>query len=178
MSISIPDPQAPTLVGLALALAVAALGDVRERRIPNWLTGTIGAAGLLHASLAGGPGAALGALAGALVGAATLLVQFHFRLVGAGDVKLLAAVGAWVGPLRALYVLLGASALGGVLALVALARVSAAARARIGHNLLHVALTRDLAISQPSPESRAKGVPFGVALAIAALGVLALGVGS
>src|SRR5690606_804682 len=88
-------------------LAVTAWTDYRARRIPNaacvvllttgvlWHAVTIVGDGLFASSLAGGLGisaSAIGALA-ALVG---LFPLYLLRVLGAGDVKLAAAVGAWV----------------------------------------------------------------------------------
>ena len=86
----------PVLV-LSLGLAAAVVTDVRTRRIPNWLTAAMAGAGF---GLAFGGGvvtpaqAALGLLAGLL-----LMMPGHvIGATGAGDVKLMAAVGAIVGP--------------------------------------------------------------------------------
>jgi prepilin peptidase CpaA len=97
--------------------------------------------------------------------------------MGAGDVKLLAGIGAFAGPFGALWVLLFGSILGGLLSLVSLCRLDRAERARVGHNLLGVAIAGRLELPEPSALSRARGIPFGVALAAAGFIVLLLGVG-
>jgi prepilin peptidase CpaA len=95
--------------GLAI---IAALTDVRARRIPNWLTGgglllglignvllgslSDGVPGSLSAALSAASGAALGF--GLLFPLYLLRVRGTSRAMGAGDVKLLAALGAIVGP--------------------------------------------------------------------------------
>jgi prepilin peptidase CpaA len=86
--------QAP-LLGLLL---VAAVIDVRQRRIPNWLTFGLILSGLARAAAFGIPGGPANALAGLLAGAAVPLVLFILGALGGGDVKLLAGIGAWVGP--------------------------------------------------------------------------------
>ena len=103
---------------LAAALVVAGLAcftDVRSRRIPNILT--FGAAGtaLVYAALTGGGDAVRLALGGWLLGTALFLPFFLLRGMGAGDVKLLAALGAWLGPLPVLWVAIYTSLAGGVL---------------------------------------------------------------
>ena len=104
--------------GLAVAIAVvAAAWDLRTRKIPNVLTfGTALAAVLLHGLTGGLSGAGM-ALAGWVVGLALFLPMFALGGMGAGDVKLLAAVGACVGPLAVVWVALFTSIAGGVLAL-------------------------------------------------------------
>src|SRR4029450_2877695 len=79
-------------------VAVASITDVRTRRIPNLLTfGAAIAALLFHVSTGGASGLITSA-GGWMLGAALFFPVFALRGMGAGDVKLLAAVGAWVGP--------------------------------------------------------------------------------
>jgi prepilin peptidase CpaA len=88
---------------LLVALVVAAGIDARSRRIPNWLTVSLLAAGLVRSAMWGSaagvavPGIGM-ALLGMLVGGMLLIPQFALRAVGGGDVKLFAALGAWLGP--------------------------------------------------------------------------------
>ena len=105
----------PVLV-LTLGLAAAVVTDVRTRRIPNWLTGSIAGAGF-GLAFGGGvvtPGqAALGMLTGLL-----LMMPGHLiGATGAGDVKLMAAVGAVVGPDLVFRSFLYSAVAGGVFAL-------------------------------------------------------------
>lgn len=119
---------------LLLLLAIAVVSDWRQRRVPNVLVLVTLMAGLLFHSLGGSQGAAGGlfstqpgplgawrALGGAATGLLLFLPFYTFRLLGAGDVKLLAAVGSFAGPLGfvnlAVFVLLA----GGVLALARMA---------------------------------------------------------
>ena len=104
----------PALV-LALGLATAVVTDVRTRRIPNWLTGSIAGAGF---GLAFGGGvitpaqAALGMLTGLL-----LMMPGHLiGATGAGDVKLMAAVGTMLGPDVTFRAFLYSAVAGGVFA--------------------------------------------------------------
>lgn len=82
----------------AFALAAAACWfDVRTRRIPNRLTFPAAALGLAVAALVhGGPGIVASAT-GLLVGLAVFFPLFLLRGLGAGDVKLMSALGAWLG---------------------------------------------------------------------------------
>lgn len=108
-----------TLIHLiALSLAAVASGiDLRCHRIPNWLTlGGACAAVAMHGARSGGEGAALAAL-GWLVGALLLFLPFALGGLGAGDVKLVAALGAWLGPADVLWLALFTGVAGGLLAL-------------------------------------------------------------
>ena len=116
----------PNAVIAAVILAIAAIAcvtDVRTRKIPNVLTfGTTLAALLVHLVTGGAHGAAT-ALGGWLLGTALFLPFFLLRGMGAGDVKLLAALGAWLGPRDVVWLGIYSSILGGALAVgVSLAR--------------------------------------------------------
>jgi prepilin peptidase CpaA len=103
-----------------VALAVACVGcacDLRSRRIPNWLTFGAAAAALTYQMATAGVSGVGAAAAGWFVGAAIFFVPFALGGMGGGDVKLLAALGAWVGPSDALWLGLYTGAAGGVLAL-------------------------------------------------------------
>jgi prepilin peptidase CpaA len=116
----------PALLLLAL-LAAAVWHDVRARRIPNAIVfyGTL--AGLaLHGLLPAGDGlfntpmGSLGwasSLGGMALGLLVLMPMYALRLMGAGDVKLLAMVGAFVGAGAILPITVVIFAAGGVLAL-------------------------------------------------------------
>lgn len=107
----------PQLVVLSLGLAAAVVTDVRTRRIPNWLTGAIAAAGFGMA-FAGGTVTPLRAALGLLVGLVLMMPGHVIGATGAGDVKLMAAVGAVVGPDMALRAFLYSAIAGGALAII------------------------------------------------------------
>src|SRR5713101_457952 len=111
--------SAQFIAALAAVLAVsAAVSDFKERRIPNRLTYPAMVAGLLlQGALHGWRGMLLGAGGGLLFGGVFLL--FHLiKAIGAGDVKLAAALGCIVGPSASLQVLFATALAGGVLAIV------------------------------------------------------------
>ncbi len=103
------------VVGIAL-LAVA--WDVATRRIPNALTfGAALAAFVVHAYIGGWSGAGMAA-AGWAAGVALFLPIFVLGGMGAGDVKLLGALGAWLGPVAVVWVALYSGVAGGLLGLL------------------------------------------------------------
>jgi prepilin peptidase CpaA len=106
----------PTWAVVVLALS-AAWCDLRSRKVPNAMT--IGAAvlGLMVSGIQGGAAGAAESATGWLVGLAVLLPLFMVGGMGGGDVKLLAAFGAWLGPIGALRTALWAALLGGAMAL-------------------------------------------------------------
>src|SRR6266705_6332474 len=103
---------------LAAVVAVcAAISDVRERRIPNRLTYPAMLAGLvLQAALHGWKGLLLSAGGGLFFGGVFLLF-YAVRAMGAGDVKLAAALGCIVGSSAALQLMFATAVAGGALAI-------------------------------------------------------------
>ncbi len=113
-----PGPaQIPAIVVAVVAIgAAASILDFRTRRIPNLLTLGSAAAGLLVLGVAGGPRGFLWGIAGWAVGLLLFLPLFALRAMGAGDVKLLAAFGAWLGPALVFWTAIYGAIAGGVLA--------------------------------------------------------------
>jgi prepilin peptidase CpaA len=115
---------------VAVGMGAAAVIDLRTRRIPNILTATLAAVGVGLAA-AGFGRVGLGAsVLGCLLGLAFMMPGHIFGATGAGDVKLLAAAGALLGPKDTIYAFLYTAIAGGVLALVV-----AVARRRLGQTL-------------------------------------------
>ena len=95
--------------------------DIAWRRVPNWLSVTGVAAGLLCALPRGWHGLALSA-AGAALGFALLLPLHWCGAMGGGDVKLMAAYGTFLGPAGILLAAFFAAIAGGLCAAAALLR--------------------------------------------------------
>lgn len=85
----------PVMVVL-LASGVAAITDVRQFKVYNALTYPLCLGGLLFGALTGGQQGFLESLTGVLLGFGVLLLPYMMGALGAGDVKFVAAVGAWL----------------------------------------------------------------------------------
>jgi prepilin peptidase CpaA len=158
--------------GAVLLLAIAgAVTDLRTRRIPNRLTVTAMAAGLLLGIGAQAWGGLWQASSGVVIAFALLVLPFALGLVGAGDVKFLMAFGAFLGPLRTVEAFLWATAAGGLLA-VAVLGVTHRGRARVLTSWIqfkNFIYTRDPSVLKPATHSDTIAVPYGLALALGAV---------
>jgi prepilin peptidase CpaA len=106
----------PSAVVLSAAVA-AAVTDVWKFRVYNALTLPLLASGLLYHGLTGGVTGLSLSVIGMLCGFGVLVLFYRLGGYGGGDVKLLAAVGAWLGPEVTLYVFLASSLVAGAYAL-------------------------------------------------------------
>ena len=78
-------------------LIIAAWIDGRELKVPNWITFHMILAGLVYSTCVGGIGGLGAGLLGMTVGLLTLLPLYAVGGMGAGDVKFMAGIGAWLG---------------------------------------------------------------------------------
>ena len=155
--------------------AAACVTDFRSRRIPNVLTfGASAAAVVFWAATAGLSGAGW-SVAGWAVGCAVFMPWFLLGGMGAGDVKLLAALGAWAGPSAAVWMALYAGIAGGVFAIVV-----SLTRGYLGEmfrNLWGLLMFWRIAGVQPHPEltlktGRGPRLPYAFPITAGALAVL------
>lgn len=173
---------------MALLLLAAVREDVRRHRIPNPLVFWGMAVGILlnifmpegfgfASRLPGGIGL-LGAIGGLVAGLATLLPMYLLRVMGAGDVKLMAMVGAFLGTEDVLGAVLATLLAGGVLSFCyawkigALRRTLQNVRFILYSNAVRVAGGGAPALGD-APETAAK-FPYAVSIAVGTLGYLAL----
>ena len=109
-------PAMPTIIEIALIafVCVAAWSDVRTRKIPNSITVSGAVAGLVLHILYAGVYGAIQSLAGATLGLAIFIALYAAGGMGAGDVKLFGAVGAFAGPQALILVFVFTGLLGGI----------------------------------------------------------------
>jgi prepilin peptidase CpaA len=160
------------LVLVVAFVVVAAVFDVRSHRIPNWLVllgvVTCVAGQMIQPALLGFGIA--GALKGIAVGFALLLPLYLVRATGAGDVKLMAMVGAYLGPWGVASAVLLSFIAGGVLALAvvlakgALGQLFANLRTMLFGALVSAMTTGKTTITAPA--ASVGKLPYGVAIAI------------
>jgi prepilin peptidase CpaA len=103
---------------VVLAVIVAAIFDIRTRRIPNWLVFSLLPSGIIVSTITSGWSGLTRSVSGALL--ASLLMGLLYLLggMGMGDVKLCAGVGAWIGPHQLLFALVFMGLAGALMAFV------------------------------------------------------------
>ena len=102
---------------LLIGLITAAIVDVRSSRVPNFITFPLALVGLVFHALSASGNGILFSLEGLGLGFILLIGFYIYGGMGAGDVKLLAAVGAVLGPQNVFVVFLFTALFGGLYAL-------------------------------------------------------------
>jgi prepilin peptidase CpaA len=156
---------------LVLLVSIAAVNDLATRRIPNRLLLAGLACALFLRLLSANPGSSLlAALAGMGVGLAVFLPFYLLRGMAAGDVKLMAVVGAFTGPNDAFAVAVVTWCAGGVMALLL---VLLRGRLRlVMSNLGRMLSAPGTDVRAPAQHTSAGTMPYGVAIAIGTIAVL------
>ncbi len=102
-----------SLVFLAVLLALSVYWEMKEHRIPNWLTVSGMLAGLMLAYLRGGE-TLISSLVGLGIGFGFLFIFYVFGGIGGGDVKLMGAIGALLGHKLVVPALFYTAVIGGI----------------------------------------------------------------
>ena len=174
--------QPPGVEAVVLALVLcAAVYDVRYRRIPNWLSVSGVLAGLaLNAFLdQGRPGMFVSSMLGLAIAFGVYFVLYALRAMGAGDVKLMAAVGTVVGWPNWFGIFIVTAIIGGIMALILVA-----ARGRVKRTFWNVAfILSELKGGRPAymrreeldvKNPKALGLPHGAVIAVGTIFFLAI----
>ncbi|HEV3164616.1 MAG TPA: A24 family peptidase [Isosphaeraceae bacterium] len=159
-------------------LVEAAVIDGLKLKVPNWLTFNFAIGGVAFAAYTGGATGVMWALVGAAVGLAVLLPLYAIGGMGAGDVKLMAGVGAWMGPAITLGAFVATGIVGGLMALVMIARSGAIYRhlamfQTIGQEIITVRDPVKLAESAAKRKPTMMLLPYGIPIAIGSIAYFA-----
>jgi prepilin peptidase CpaA len=164
-------PEFGPWIAAVLIAIIAGVLDWRYRRIPNWLTVSGLAAGVvINTVLYRWPGLKT-ALLGALLGLGLLLPFVLIRSLGAGDWKLAGALGACLGPRQLMSVLVATILVAGVMALALV--IWKGRLTRTLRNIAHLVAAL-FSLRMPGSEvslddPQSTKIPFGVAMALAVL---------
>ncbi|MGC4049335.1 MAG: A24 family peptidase [Paludibaculum sp.] len=119
MNLLIPPPIPLSIqILLVIAVSVAAFHDIRARKIPNWISVCAALGGVVLNIYLGGLVGLKSSALGLLAAFGVYFVMYLLHAMGAGDVKLMAAVGAIVGLRAWIPILLATMMLGAVFAIV------------------------------------------------------------
>lgn len=159
-------------LGAIPLVIIAASKDVRSCRIPNTLILAGAAVGFLLQGWAAGAGGVLAATYGLLVGLAILLPGYLMGFTGAGDAKLMAAIGTFLGPVGVLQAALISIFVGGIIAIgfalsALIHRQSISPWGRYALMMRTLVITgRPLYIPPAEGEVMGKKFPFAVSIAL------------
>ncbi len=158
-------------VVLTMVLLVGAAWDMRFQKIPNWLTLSAALLAIVYHTGVHGWSGFLFSLEGTGLGIAMLLPFFLLGGMGAGDVKLLGAVGGLLGPHGALIAFLFTALVGGIYALTLLAAHEGSKQTilrykKIWENFL---LTRNFIYIPPATTEKKPRLIYGLAIALGTL---------
>lgn len=163
---------------VAVTLVVAAVIDGLYLKVPNWLTIPMILSGLVFSFTVSGWNGLGWSLLGTVVGLVLLLIVYSIGGMGAGDVKLLAGIGAWMHVEHTFWIFIATTIVGGVMALAMIA-VSGRWKKHFGQMQM---ITKEI-VDVRDPETlfaiakerkpRMMLLPYGVPMTIAALGYFA-----
>jgi prepilin peptidase CpaA len=157
-----------TILFIAIILIISCITDIYNHRIPNWLT--IGAAtvGVCWNTYINGLSGLFSSFTGILLGVALLIVFYILGGTGAGDVKLMGAIGTFLGPWGVLNAFLWTALAGG---LYAIGLIFFHSQLKLIRTEIFVAITgyfatRKLSFNKSQLESKKPKLCYGVAIAI------------
>jgi prepilin peptidase CpaA len=163
---------------LAVLVVCACVVDVRTHRIPNRLVVSGAILGFLSQVLMPGQGEWASSLGGMAIGMAVLIPMYVLRAMGAGDVKMMGMVGAFVGPTGVLAVALLTFLAGGVLALAYALRKGAVLQMFQNVKEMLFGAVVNVAAGGPAhvdaPAVSVGRLPYGLAIAVGTLGYLGM----
>ncbi|MFD2630917.1 prepilin peptidase [Oceanobacillus kapialis] len=100
---------------LFIIIIVAFIWDIKQNKIPNWLTAGSTLLGVICHLIGDGINGLLFAFFGIIAGGGVCLLLYAFKAIGAGDVKLFASIGAFTGVENVLYILMYSIVFGGII---------------------------------------------------------------
>ena len=163
------------LIGVVVASVLIAIWfDWKERRIPNRLTLSMAALGLILNFWMQGISGLTHSLYGLGCGLLLLILPFAVGGVGGGDVKLMGAIGSIVGPMLVLKIFLASAVFGGILSLATMIRRKAlgATLRGIRDRIIYMVLTKKAPDENQWKREKEVSVPYAVAIGCGTLFVL------
>jgi prepilin peptidase CpaA len=180
------DPVQPVpIVVVLIAALITTVTDLWKFKVYNVVTVPLLVSGLIYHSLVGGMGGFQGSLLGALFGFAVLLAFYVMGGMGAGDVKLMAAIGAWLGLPTTFHLFIASSLAAGVYSVILVVVGRGLAETLINFQILWLRLAvlgRHLGTGQRveaevnRPDRRHRLVPFAAMVMIGTVALIVLNI--
>ena len=151
--------------------------DYAQRRVPNWLNAALRVLGFTVQGYYHGTSGMWAGLGGLAVGFGVLIVPWLMHAMGAGDVKLMAAIGCWLGPWLTLLSFAVGGIIGGVAAIIMIVSTGRAVHAFTNMQTIWTKVRRwDTAFGEfggaKTFGDTSQLLPYGVPLTAGTLGVL------
>lgn len=155
---------------LIILIIVSSIFDLRTQKIPNWLTLSALLIGITFNGLTGGLNGFSSSFAGALLGVGIFIIPYAMGGMGAGDAKLMGAVGSFLGVKGVFIAALLSMVIGGVYAILLMLwhwRIGKQILIQFKHYVLSTFLTKQLStfsVTHPTSENKPR-LCYGVAIA-------------
>lgn len=156
-------------IALTVALVTATITDIRHQRIYNWLTFPLIIAGFATHTVFGGFAGLKFAAGGFALGFIAMAIPYFMGVMGAGDVKLMAGIGAWLGVEATFTAFLFTCLAGGIYAIGILAfdrKLLMAVLRNVGNAFSVLLATRRLNFAPTTTEKVMPRLCYGVAIAV------------
>ena len=152
--------------------------DFSQRRVPNWLNLALIVTGFVAQAVFNGRSGVLDGTWGLLAGFGLLIIPWMMHGMGAGDVKLMAAIGVWFGPALTLYSFALGGLIGGVVAVIMILSTGRLRMAYVNLGLIVNKVSTRQAMFSEFASAKSFGatsqlLPYGVPLTAGTLIVLA-----
>lgn len=159
---------------VAVVMIVAAVIDGMILKVPNWLTYPFIVSGWIYGTITWGFSGLGFSLLGTVVGMTLLLVVRAVGGMGAGDVKLLAGLGAWLGASIAFWAFIWTTVVGGIIAVIMIAMSGNwfkhyAMFRQIIHEFVTIRNPEKLAAIARERKPTMKLLPYGIPMAIGSI---------
>ena len=162
---------------LAITLICAGIIDFKKQKIPNYLTFPTVLIALIYHIYINGMAGLLFSISGMFTGIALLIIPYAMGGMGAGDVKLLGAIGAFVGFKSVFIVFLFTALYGGIYAIMALIwyeRSLSIFIKKAFHTLLSVVLTKQYNVKSENTDKSKPRLCYGIAIALGGFSYMGL----
>lgn len=166
-----------TIIVLATALIISTITDLKSQRIYNWLTFPLMLSGLIAHTVFGGWDGLLLSAGGFGLGLAVMVVPFFMGMMGAGDVKLMAGIGAWLGASATFTAFIFTCIAGGAYAIIVLLKnyqLMKIVLTNVWASMLRLVSTRSLDYKPIASDLALPRLCYGVAIAAGTVGAMIL----